>query len=319
MSTPIQLLHLTAILQFGAGVSILFFYQEMLTYVVPAKARENIIKEISKWKGQFHGVLTDKHISRLNRIIADPKLDNFKSTVTHLGKLSFVLLLVLLFIAAHEQTAQHYSYDGLLISSLIFTVYSIIAILLFINHDFYRKTASFLFAGIPIALISAIGTIYEIESKAQNLPGAEYGAYIALGSFILVILLAVSRFYYDERIAKTLWDECENLKICFEAFATWKVQPTEYNFLKIPPQIRRLYPKGVEMTPENAQERFDRFMADKIKRMLKKHPSLGYQLQLCASRQKEQILEILPKIAGCAILLGIVFIYAMAVLDKIIN
>ena len=73
------------------------------------------------------------------------------------------------------------------------------------------------------------------------------------------------------------------------------------------------------MTPENAQERFDRFMADKIKRMLKKHPNLGYQLQLCASRQKEQILEILPKIAGCAILLGIIFIYAMAVLDKIIN
>lgn len=316
MSAPIQLLDLTAILQFGAGVSILFFYQEILTYVVPAKARENIIQEISKWKGQFHGVLTDKDINRLNKITVDPQLQSFKSTVTHLGKLSFILLLTLLFIAAHERQGVHYSYDCILISTFIFTAYSIIAIL-FIHHNFYRRTASFLWSAIPIATISAIATIYGIESSEQNLPGADYGSYYALSGFILVVLFAISKFYYDERIAKTLWAECERLKTGFEAFASWKVLPTEHNFLRIPTQIRRLYPRGHEITPENAQEKFDKFMADKIRHMLKSYPSISFQLHLFIKHQKSHFITAIPKIVGIITIICIAIIYAMAIWHKI--
>lgn len=318
MSTPVQLLDLTAILQFGAGVSILFFYQEMLTYVVPAKARTNIIQEISKWKGQFHGVLTDNDINRLNRITVDPQLQSFKSTITHLGKLSFVLLLTLLLLAAHEEQHQHYSYDYLLISSVIFIVYSIIAILL-IHHNFYRRTASFLLPAIPIALISAFATVYGIESSKQICPHAEYAAYWALGGFISVVLLAVCKFYYDERIAKTLWTECEQLKTCFEAFATWKVQPTEYNFLRIPSQIRHLYQRGFEITPENTQEKFDKFMADKIRHMLKSHHRLSYQLHLYISQHKSGFITAIPKAIGIVIPAGFIFIYAVSIWHKIVN
>lgn len=316
--SAIQLLDLTAILQLGAGVSILFFYQEMLTYVVPAKEREEVIKQLLAWKGQFHGDLSDKDINGLNRLIVDKDLSNFKSTVIHLGKLSFVLLLTFMLIAAHERTDFHYSYDCILASSLIFLCYSIVAILL-LHLKFYNHKASFLIPAITIVTISASATVLGLRMENQICSFSDHAPYIVIGCFILVIVFTICRFYYDEYVARSLQESCNRLKYGFEAFASWKVNPTENNFLKIPIEIRRLFKRGREITPENAQSEFESFMLDKIQFLLKTQPKFRHQADHYLHLQKLYIKSFLPltiRLFLGLFTISLLCIYILAIYNK---
>lgn len=316
----LQLLNFIAVLQLLAGLCLLFFYDDILKKVVATDARRMCIVHLNDIRNHIQIQLEDFNMQRLYSLIdcesyGDGKYDElkyFRRSVNYCGKLAFVFLFVLMIVASHESPDNRHKlcYSWMVVADIIFIISCFLA---------FRYRTKQCFSGywsfiLPSIAIIAVSILTFIPSLQFGLLGNRISIYLLLLTFLLVSLLIVLVFLYDEWRSSMLSLRLKELKEAVEIFGNWSLNPNNYgNYFLLRQKVGVLF--SFNENQPDAQTKFDIYVNDRLQVIINSHKTTSIILKKPFYKIKDIVSGMLSNMVLAVVNLLLILIVLLFIIE----
>lgn len=274
-----------AILQLLAGLCLLFFYDDILRRVVVTADRRNCLDLFKKIENQIQDNFTTSDYNRFRRFL-DCEYDGngnfnslraYRNSVSYIGKLAFVFLFCLLFVAAHENTQVSkceensiVCYFWILLADAVFLIVSFWS-LRYRFHRFLAGYWKFVWISLILMALNTLSLIISIPCLISD----SICVYIIFASFFAVALMMILAFEYDERRTISICQDLTVLADGIELFAAWSLDPNNLmKYRRMSSPFRELF--NHEASQIEAQKAVDKYVHKEFESILDKHKTVNF-------------------------------------------
>jgi hypothetical protein len=269
----LQLINFLTIFQLLAGIGLLFFYDDILRKIVDRESRKRCLGIINELRYTFQIEFSASDTKLLYRLVdilltdsQEPRYQEyFKNTVSFCGKLYFVFLLAVMFVASHESPCSpNMNYGFILIADILLVIAIVIA---FAKRDnsYLKKYWSFFFPALIIGTV-AILSLFIPLSIVNNL----ITIYLIFASILILVIAIVLYHIYDNYRSDRLQERFSELKKEADAYRYWAVKPVDsLRYINLPSSIKELFPYTADLN--DAEKKANQFFSQEIHYFLNRH------------------------------------------------
>lgn len=174
----------------------------------------------------LHGLMSDETHSHYS-LYLDGSLENYKNSISHLGKLTFCFCVLILFAASIDE--YEFSDINIYLCILLYCVYSIYLIFSK-NIKWAHKMWMFI---VPTLVLFALFFKPISIDGYNSLCTEECMGKILFITLVAIPVLCIIRYYWEDYKFDTITTYTDKIEESFQAYSKWKVSPTYENKNKI--------------------------------------------------------------------------------------
>lgn len=194
MPTPLS--DFAPLIQLLAGICAICFYDNLVKNIIATKKRKELNKQLADIKEALHGLLSDKKHAMMTFKI-DEDLTNFSNQLTHIGRLTCCIAVMLLVMAGFEKSC-HYCYEWLIIVATLYVLY---IILIVSYHKIIKYTKHSLTFIVPTAFVAMILALTHYNDIKLDI--SKTSDYILAFTSVTVLFGGICGFgikYHNDRV-----------------------------------------------------------------------------------------------------------------------
>lgn len=268
--------HYATLFQLWAGICALCFYGRLFDKLVVNKTRKRVKRQLTNFKQRLHGLMSDEEQRVYTRLI-DGSLDYYKSSLSHLGKLSFCYCLFVLFLSASE--GYQFARLNVVCATIFYVCYSCYAMLIFNKSNWPSRMWTFLIPSLLMMLLFAL-PFGAISSVSED----------SMGKILLLVLLCVPlfgimRYYWENHVLGVVSEKVNLIERSFQAYSKWKSFPIDSSFRKIKAQKIREILNSNHMVAEK-QDMVDEYFYSEVDDAFQLLRFKRYAMVYCHEKKK---------------------------------